>query len=81
MSFSEDETKIILLFLLKRGKKNRFIFHIFLFTFNVFAKSLDQKKDELKKIYEVRITKAEYEKAVEFLEKPKEKKTEKNLYH
>ena len=51
---------------------------IFLFTFNVFAKSLDQKKDELKKIYEAGgITKAEYEKAVEFLEKPKEKKTKK----
>ena len=41
---------------------------IFLFTFNVFAKSLDQKKDELKKIYEAgAITKAEYEKDVEFL--------------
>ena len=48
---------------------------------NLFAKNLEQKKDELKKIYEAGgISKIEYKKAVEFLEKPeeKEKKVKKN---
>ena len=48
---------------------------------NLFAKTLEQKKDELKKIYEAGgISKIEYKKAVEFLEKPeeKEKKIKKN---
>ncbi|MDC0404688.1 hypothetical protein OAM28_01105 [Candidatus Pelagibacter sp.] len=54
---------------------------IFLITSNLFAKNLEQKKDELKKIYEAGgISKIEYKKAVEFLEKPeeKEKKVKKN---
>ena len=53
----------------------------FLITTNLFAKNLEQKKDELKKIYEAGgISKIEYKKAVEFLEKPeeKEKKVKKN---
>ena len=53
----------------------------FLITNNLFAKNLEQKKDELKKIYEAGgISKIEYKKAVEFLEKPeeKEKKVKKN---
>ena len=54
---------------------------IILITTNLFAKNLEQKKDELKKIYEAGgISKIEYKKAVEFLEKPeeKEKKIKKN---
>ena len=55
-----------------------------LISTNLSAKSLEQKKDELKKIYEAGgISKIEYEKAVEFLENPKEdeknKKKEKNV--
>ena len=53
----------------------------FLITTNLFAKNLEQKKDELKKIYEAGgISKIEYKKAVEFLKKPeeKEKKIKKN---
>ena len=47
----------------------------FFTIFGVFAKTLEQKKDELKKIYEAGgISKVEYEKAVEFLEKPNEDK-------
>ena len=48
-------------------------------TSSVFAKTLDQKKNELKKVYEEGgISKIEYEKALEFLEKPKDsKKTKK----
>ena len=46
----------------------------FFITTNLFAKNLEQKKDELKKIYEAGgISKIEYKKAVEFLEKPEEK--------
>ena len=46
---------------------------------NLFAKTLEQKKDELKKIYEAGgISKIEYKKAAEFLEKPEEKKIKKN---
>ena len=41
-------------------------------NFSVLAKTLEQKKDELKKIYEVGgISKAEYEKAKEFLDNSK----------
>ena len=44
-------------------------------TSNVFAKTLDQKKIELKKVYEEGgISKIEYEKGLEFLEKPKDSK-------
>ena len=52
-------------------------------TSSVFAKTLDQKKNELKKVYEAGgISKIEYEKALEFLEKPKDlKKAKKNLFH
>jgi uncharacterized protein YqgQ len=52
-----------------------------LITTNLFAKTLEEKKDELKKIYKAGgISKVEYKKAVEFLEKPeeKEKKAKKN---
>ena len=57
------------------------IIFIILLATNVQAKTLEQKKDELKKIYEAGgISKIEYKKAVEFLEKPeeKEKKVKKN---
>ena len=48
------------------------LFSFFIST-NLFAKTLEEKKDELKKIYEAGgISKVEYKKAVEFLEKPKE---------
>ena len=50
------------------------IFLLFI-TSSVFAKTLDQKKNELKKVYEEGgISKIEYEKALEFLEKPKDSK-------
>ena len=55
------------------------LFSFFIST-NLFAKTLEEKKDELNKIYEAgAISKIEYKKAVEFLEKPekKEKKTKK----
>ena len=57
-------------------RKLAFYFLIFFFTiFGVAAKTLDQKKDELTKIYEAGgISKVEYEKAIEFLEKPNEDK-------
>ena len=49
-----------------------------LISLSVSAKSIDQKKEELKKIYEAGgISKVEYEKSIEFLEKPK-KEVEKN---
>ena len=42
---------------------------------SVAAKTLEQKKDELKKIYEAGgISKIEYEKSIEFLENPKKEK-------
>ena len=45
-----------------------------LITFTANAKTIDQKKEELKKIYEAGgISKVEYEKAIEFLEKDNEK--------
>ena len=48
------------------------------FTTNLFAKTLEEKKDELKKIYEAGgISKVEYKKAIEFLENPKEEKKKK----
>ena len=44
-------------------------------TSSVFAKTLDQKKNDLKKVYEEGgISKIEYEKGLEFLEKPKDSK-------
>ena len=46
--------------------------------FGAWAKTLDQKKEELKKIYEAGgITKSEYNKAQDFLKKNEEKKKEK----
>ena len=51
---------------------------IFLINTNLFAKTIDQKKEELKKIYEAGgISKLEYKKAVEFLENPKEEEKKK----
>ena len=48
-----------------------------LISFSAVAKTIDQKKEELKKIYEAGgISKVEYEKSIEFLENPtKEKKS------
>lgn len=66
-------------------KKLTSFFLISLFiSFSVAAKTLEQKKDELKKIYEVGgISKVEYEKAKEFLDNSKknnkEKKTKQTL--
>ena len=57
------------------------LFFLLLISFSSSAKTIDQKKDELKKIYEAGgISKIEYKKAVGFLEKPKkkEKKAKKN---
>ena len=57
---------------------HKFIFCLilsFLISFGAVAKTIDQKKDELKKIYEAGgISKVEYEKSIEFLENPKEEK-------
>ena len=56
--------------------KNLIILLVFilLITTNLFAKTLEQKKDELTKIYEAGgISKTEYKKAIEFLEKPEKK--------
>ena len=58
-----------------------FVVTIFIST-NLLAKTLDQKKDELQKIYEAGgISKTEYKKATEFLENPKadEKKEKKSF--
>ena len=59
----------------------KFIFSIILsllISFSAVAKTIEQKKNELKKIYEAGgISKVEYKKAVEFLENPKEKKKKK----
>ncbi len=50
----------------------------FLISFGVIAKTIDQKKEELKKIYEAGgISIIEYQKAKEFLEKPNEKEEKK----
>ena len=54
---------------------NAIIFIVILITSTVQAKTIDQKKEELKKIYEAGgISKVEYEKSVEFLEEPKKEK-------
>jgi hypothetical protein len=54
----------------------------FYITTNLFAKTLDQKKKELEKIYEAGgISKTEYKKAIKFLDNPKEdKKKEKQVF-
>ena len=56
----------------------KFIFCLILsvlISFGAVAKTIDQKKEELKKIYEAGgISKVEYEKSIEFLEKPKKEK-------
>ena len=53
------------------------LFSFFIST-NLFAKTLEEKKDELKKIYEAGgISKVEYKKAIEFLENPKEEEKKK----
>ena len=50
----------------------------FFITTNLFAKTLEERKDELQNVYEAGgISKVEYKKAIEFLENPEEKKTEK----
>ena len=59
----------------------KYIFYtlfVFFITSSVFAKTLDQKKKDLKKVYEAGgISKIEYNKALEFLEKPKNEKNTK----
>ena len=53
---------------------------IFFVSFGALAKTLEQKKVELKKIYEAGgISKIEYDKAQEFLKNSKEKTKEKRL--
>ena len=56
----------------------KFIFSLILsllISFSAFAKTIEQKKDELQKIYEAGgISKIEHEKAVEFLEKSSDQK-------
>ena len=56
----------------------KFIFFLILsllISSNSIAKTIDQKKEELKKIYEAGgISKVEYEKSIEFLENPKKEK-------
>ena len=56
----------------------RFVFFLILsllISFGAFAKTIEQKREELKKIYEAGgISKVEYEKSIEFLENPKEEK-------
>jgi len=52
-----------------------YIFITFFITFSVLAKTIEQKKDELKKIYEAGgISKVEYEKSIKFLENTKKEK-------
>ena len=53
-----------------------------LISFSAVAKTIDQKKEELKKIYEAGgISKVEYEKSIEFLENPKkEEKSKKKSF-
>ena len=47
----------------------------YLISFGAVAKTIEQKKEELKKIYEAGgISKVEYEKSIEFLENPREEK-------
>ena len=56
----------------------KFVFCIILsvlISFGAVAKTIDQKKEELKKVYEAGgISKVEYEKSIEFLENPREEK-------
>ena len=56
----------------------RFFVYLFLsvlISLGAAAKTIDQKKEELKKIYEAGgISKVEYEKSIEFLENPKKRK-------
>ena len=63
----------ILIFSMKK-----FIFSLILsllISFSAFAKNIEQKKDELQKIYEAGgISKIEHEKALKFLEKSTEDK-------
>ena len=64
----------------------KYIFYtlfVLFITSSVFAKTLDQKKNDLKKVYEAGgISKIEYNKALEFLEKSKnQKKTKKKQFH
>ena len=60
---------------------NKYIIYtlfVLFITSSVFAKTLDQKKNDLKKVYEAGgISKIEYNKALEFLEKPKNEKNTK----
>jgi len=68
--------RLLLSFLIEIFMKKLVIFLVFCFLIStsLFAKTLEEKKDELKKIYEAGgISKIEYKKAVEFLEKPEEK--------
>ena len=53
-----------------------------LISFSAFAKTIDQKREELKKIYEAGgISKVEYEKSIEYLENPKkEEKSKKKSF-
>ena len=53
-----------------------------LISFGAVAKTIEQKKDELKKIYEAGgISKIEYEKSIEYLENPKkEEKSKKKSF-
>ena len=52
---------------------------LLLFQFPAIAETPSQKKKELKEIYEAGgITKVEYQKAIEFLEKPKDIKENKD---
>ena len=57
-----------------------------LISFSAFAKTIEQKKDELQKIYEAGgISKIEHEKAVKFLEKStedeKKRRKKNNHFH
>ena len=57
------------------GKFIFFLILSFQISFCAVAKTIDQKKEELKKIYEAGgISKVEYEKSIEFLENPKKEK-------
>ena len=61
--------------------KTLFIILIVLSCQFVSAKTIDQQKKELKEIYESGgITKIEYEKATEFIEKPDQKKPDKKNF-
>ena len=57
-------------------------FILFSFSLNVFAKTIEQKKSEIKKIYEAGgMSKVEYNKAIESLESPdSEEKQEKQSF-